>query len=71
MTGATVSAPQPGSSDPSKDTETREDIKDYTVTGTAYVTGSNTWTESGSLNGTYVKPGSGELPSLEVGRSTA
>lgn len=63
--GATVSAPQPGSSDPSKDTETREDIKDYTVTGTAYVTGSNTWTESGSLNGTYVKPGSGELPSLE------
>lgn len=63
--GATVSAPQPGSSDPSKNTETREDIKDYTVTGTAYVTGSNTWTESGSLNGTYVKPGSGELPSLE------
>lgn len=63
--GATVSAPQLGSSDPSKDTETREDIKDYTVTGTAYVTGSNTWTESGSLNGTYVKPGSGELPSLE------
>lgn len=63
--GATVSAPQPGSSDPSKDTETREDIKDYTVTGTAYVTGSNTWTESGSLNGTYVKPGSGELPSLD------
>lgn len=63
--GATVSAPQPGSSDPSKDTETREDIKDYTVTGTAYVTGSNTWTESGSLNGTYVKPGSGELSSLE------
>ena len=63
--GATVSAPQPGSSDPSKDTETREDIKDYTVTSTAYVTGSNTWTESGSLNGTYVKPGSGELPSLE------
>lgn len=63
--GATVSAPQPGSSDPSKDTETREDIKDYTVTGTAYVTGSNTWTESGSLNGTHVKPGSGELPSLE------
>lgn len=63
--GATVSAPQPGSSDPSKDTETREDIKDYTVTGAAYVTGSNTWTESGSLNGTYVKPGSGELPSLE------
>lgn len=58
--GATVSAP-----DPSKNTETREDIKDYTVTGTAYVTGSNTWTESGSLNGTYVKPGSGELPSLE------
>ena len=63
--GATVSAPQPGSSDPSKDTETREDIKDYTVTGTAYVTGSNTWTESGSLNGTYVKPGSGELPSFD------
>lgn len=63
--GATVSAPQPGSSDPSKDTETREDVKDYTVTGTAYVTGSNTWTESGSLNGTYVKPGSGELPSLD------
>lgn len=29
------------------------------------MTGSNTWTESGSLNGTYVKPGSGELPSLE------
>ena len=63
--GATVSAPEPGSSYPSKNTETREDIKDYTVTGTAYVTGSNTWTESGSLNGTYVKPGSGELPSLE------
>lgn len=63
--GATVSAPEPSSSDPSKNTETREDIKDYTVTGTAYVTGSNTWTESGSLNGTYVKPGSGELPSLE------
>ena len=63
--GATVSAPEPGSSDPSKNTETREDIKDYTVTGTAYVTGSNTWTESGSLNGTYVKPGSGELPSFD------
>lgn len=63
--GATVSAPEPGSSDPSKNTETREDIKDYTVTGTAYVTGSNTWTESDSLNGTYVKPGSGELPSLD------
>lgn len=63
--GATVSAPQPGSSDPSKDAETREDVKDYTVTGTAYVNGSNTWTESGSLNGTYVKPGSGELPSLD------
>lgn len=63
--GATVSAPQPGSSDPSKDTETRKDVTDNTVTGTAYVTGSNTWTESGSLNGTYVKPGSGELPSLE------
>lgn len=63
--GATVSAPEPSSSDPSKNTETREDIKDYTVTGTAYVTGSNTWTESGSLNGTYVKPGSGELPSLD------
>ena len=63
--GATVSAPEPSSPDPSKNTETREDIKDYTVTGTAYVTGSNTWTESGSLNGTYVKPGSGELPSLE------
>ena len=29
------------------------------------MTGSNTWTESGSLNGTYVKPGSGELPSLD------
>lgn len=63
--GATVSAPEPSSSDPSKNTETREDIKDYTVTGTAYVTGSNTWTESGSLNGTYVKPGSGKLPSLD------
>ena len=63
--GATVSAPQPGSSDPSKNTETREDVKDNTVTGTAYVTGSNTWTESGSLNGTYVKPGSGKLPSLD------
>lgn len=63
--GATVSAPEPSSSDPSKNTETREDIKDYTVTGTAYVTGTNTWTESGSLNGTYVKPGSGELPSLD------
>lgn len=63
--GATVSAPQPGSSDPSKDTETREDVTDNVITGTAYVTGSNTWTESGSLNGTYVKPGSGELPSLD------
>ena len=63
--GATVSAPQPGSPDSSKDTETREDVKDCTVTGTAYVTGSNTWTESGSLNGTYVKPGSGKLPSLD------
>lgn len=63
--GATVSAPQPGSSDPSKDTETRKDVTDNTVTGTAYVTGSNTWTESGSLNGTYVKPGSGKLPSLD------
>lgn len=62
--GATVSTDL-GTPDSSKDTETREDIKDYTVTGTAYVTGSNTWTESGSLNGTYVKPGSGELPSLE------
>lgn len=63
--GATVSAPQPGTPDSSKNTETRENVKDNTVTGTAYVTGSNTWTESGSLNGTYVKPGSGELPSLE------
>ena len=63
--GATVSAPEPGSSDPSKDTETRKDVTDNVITGTAYVTGSNTWTESGSLNGTYVKPGSGELPSLE------
>lgn len=63
--GATVSASQPGSSDPSKDTETREDVTDNVITGTAYVTGSNTWTESGSLNGTYVKPGSGELPSLD------
>lgn len=63
--GATVSAPQPGSSDSRKDTETRKDVTDNTVTGTAYVTGSNTWTESGSLNGTYVKPGSGELPSLD------
>lgn len=63
--GATVSAPQPGSSDPSKDTETRKDVTDNVITGTAYVAGSNTWTESGSLNGTYVKPGSGELPSLD------
>lgn len=63
--GATVSAPQPGSSDPSKDTETRKDVTDNVITGTAYVNGSNTWTESGSLNGTYVKTGSGELPSLE------
>ena len=63
--GATVSAPQPGSSDPSKDTETRKDVTDNVITGTAYVTGSNTWTESGSLNGTYVKPDSGELPSLD------
>lgn len=62
--GATVST-DTGTPDSSKDTETREDVKDYTVTGTAYVTGSNTWTESGSLNGTYVKPGSGELPSLD------
>ena len=63
--GATVSAPQPGSSDPSKGTETRKDVTDNVITGTAYVNGSNTWTESGSLNGTYVKPGSGELPSLD------
>lgn len=63
--GATVSAPQLGSSDPSKDTETRKDVTDNVITGTAYVTGSNTWTESGSLNGTYVKPGSGELPSFD------
>lgn len=63
--GATVSAPQLGSSDPSKDTETRKDVTDNVITGTAYVNGSNTWTESGSLNGTYVKPGSGELPSLD------
>ena len=63
--GATVSAPQPGSSDPSKDTETRKDVTDNVITGTAYVTGSNTWTESGSLNGTYVKPGSGELSSFD------
>lgn len=63
--GATVSAPQPGSSDPSKDTETRKDVTDNVITGTAYVNGSNTWTESGSLNGTYVKPGSGKLPSLD------
>ena len=62
--GATVSTDL-GTPDSSKDTETREDVKDYTVTGTAYVTGSNTWTESGSLNGTYVKPGSGELPSFD------
>ena len=63
--GATVSAPQPGSSNPRKDTETRKDVTDNVITGTAYVTGSNTWTESGSLNGTYVKPGSGKLPSLD------
>lgn len=63
--GATVSVPQPGSSDPSKDTETRKDVTDNVITGTAYVNGSNTWTESGSLNGTYVKPDSGELPSLD------
>lgn len=62
--GATVSTDL-GTPDSSKDTETREDVKDYTVTGTAYVTGSNTWTESDSLNGTYVKPGSGKLPSLD------
>ena len=62
--GATVSTDL-GTPDSSKDTETREDVKDYTVTGTAYVTGSNTWTESDFLNGTYVKPGSGELPSLD------
>lgn len=63
--GATVSAPQPGTPDSSKDTETRKDVTDNVITGTAYVTGSNTWTESGSLNGTYVKPGNGELPSLD------
>lgn len=63
--GATVSAPQPGTPDSSKGTETRKDVTDNVITGTAYVTGSNTWTESGSLNGTYVKPGSGELPSLD------
>lgn len=63
--GATVSAPQPGTPDSSKDTETRKDVTDNVITGTAYVNGSNTWTESGSLNGTYVKPGSGKLPSLD------
>lgn len=62
--GATVST-DPGTPDSSKDTETRKDVTDNVITGTAYVTGSNTWTESGSLNGTYVKPGSGELPSLD------
>lgn len=31
--GATVSAPQPGSSDPSKDTETRKDVTDNVITG--------------------------------------
>ena len=63
--GATVPAPQPGTPDSSKGTETRKDVTDNVITGTAYVNGSNTWTESGSLNGTYVKPGSGELPSLD------
>ena len=63
--GATVSAPQPGTPDSSKGTETRKDVTDNVITGTAYVNGSNTWPESGSLNGTYVKPGSGELPSLD------
>lgn len=63
--GATVSAPQPGTPDSSKGTETRKDVTDNVITGTAYVNGSNTWTESGSLNGTYVKPGSGNLPSLD------
>lgn len=63
--GATVSAPQPGTPDSSKGTETRKDVTDNVITGTAYVNGSNTWTESGSLNGTYVKPGSGKLPSLD------
>ena len=63
--GATVSAPQPGTPDSSKGTETSKDVTDNVITGTAYVNGSNTWTESGSLNGTYVKPGSGELPSLD------
>ena len=62
--GATVSTDS-GTPDSSKDTETRKDVTDNVITGTAYVTGSNTWTESGSLNGTYVKPGSGELPSLD------
>lgn len=62
--GATVSTDL-GTPDSSKDTETRKDVTDNVITGTAYVTGSNTWTESGSLNGTYVKPGSGELPSLD------
>ena len=63
--GATVSAPQPGTPDSSKGTETRKDVTDNVISGTAYVNGSNTWTESGSLNGTYVKPGSGKLPSLD------
>lgn len=40
--GATVSAPQPGTPDSSKDTETRKDVTDNVITGTAYVTGSNT-----------------------------
>ena len=63
--GAKISAAQPGTSDPSKDTDTREDVKDNTVTGTAYVTGSNTWTESGSLNGAYSEPVSGTIPTLD------
>ena len=33
--GATVSAPQPGTPDSSKDTETRKDVTDNVITGTA------------------------------------
>ena len=63
--GATVSTAHDKTGETTVGGKDAEDVTNNTVTGTAYVTGSNTWTESGSLNGTYVKPGSGELPSLE------
>ena len=50
--GASVSAPVAGESDPSKNTDTREDVKNNTVTGTAYVTGgSESWSSTTTITG--------------------